>query len=134
MCRGVPEIEMNDDFNFSAKAHSDKQISRQISTIVFSNALMEPVRLVRQFRFIFFSLRMRQICILEKLNFKIFRGSMPPDPPSVLASSPFDPIVSQTSYELLPLGLSYEKRVCIFDIREVRNNMRYVLIVNSLLW
>ena len=98
MCHGVPEIEMNNDFNFSAMAHSDKQISGQISTIVFSNALVEPVRLVRQFRFIFFSLRMRQICILEKLNFKIFRGSMPlVDPPSVLTSSPFDPIVSQTN-------------------------------------
>ena len=36
---GVPEIEMNDDLNFLAMANSDKQISRQISTIVFSNAL-----------------------------------------------------------------------------------------------
>ena len=35
MRHGVPEIEMNDDLNFSA----DKQISRQISTIVFANAL-----------------------------------------------------------------------------------------------
>ena len=38
MRHGVPEIEMSDDLNFSAMAHSDKQISRQISTIVFSNA------------------------------------------------------------------------------------------------
>ena len=36
---GVPEIEMEDDLAFSAIAHSDKQISRQMSTIVFSNAL-----------------------------------------------------------------------------------------------
>ena len=35
MRHGVPEIEMNDDLNFSAMAHSDKQLSRQISTIVF---------------------------------------------------------------------------------------------------
>ena len=25
------------------------------------------------------------MCVLEKLNFKISRGSMPPDPPSVLS-------------------------------------------------
>ena len=36
---GVPEIAMNDDLNFSAMAHSDKQISQQILTTVFSNAL-----------------------------------------------------------------------------------------------
>ena len=34
-CHGVPEIEMKDDLNFSAMVHSNKQISRQISTIVF---------------------------------------------------------------------------------------------------
>ena len=44
MRHGVPEIEMNDDLNFLAMAHSDKQISRQISTIVFSNALVETRR------------------------------------------------------------------------------------------
>ena len=40
---GVPEIEMEDDLNFPAMAHNDKQISWQISTIVFSNALMETL-------------------------------------------------------------------------------------------
>ena len=45
MRHGVPEIEMNDDLNFSAMAHSDKQISRHISTIVFSNALVETLLL-----------------------------------------------------------------------------------------
>ena len=41
----IPEIEleMNDDFNFSAMAHNHKQISRQRSTIVFSNALFTIV-------------------------------------------------------------------------------------------
>ena len=34
---------------------------------------------------------MRQMCILEKLNFKISGGSMPPDPPSVLAPSALVP-------------------------------------------
>ena len=29
--------------------------------------------------------------VLEKLNFKIFRGSMPPDPASVLAPPALDP-------------------------------------------
>ena len=38
MRHGVPEIVLNDDLNFSATVHSDKQTSRQISTIVFSNA------------------------------------------------------------------------------------------------
>ena len=41
MRHGVPEMEMKDDLNFSAIAHSDKQMSRQVSTIVFSNALVE---------------------------------------------------------------------------------------------
>ena len=40
---GVTEMEMNDDLNFSAMAHIDKQISRQISTVVFSNALVETL-------------------------------------------------------------------------------------------
>ena len=35
MSHGVPKIEMNDDLNFSAMANSDKEISWQISTIVF---------------------------------------------------------------------------------------------------
>ena len=43
MCHGVPEIEMNNDLNFSAMAHADKQISRQISTIVFSNAFVKAL-------------------------------------------------------------------------------------------
>ena len=30
------------------------------------------------------------MCVLEKLNFKISRGSMPPDPPSVLAPPVLD--------------------------------------------
>ena len=40
MRHGVPEIEMN---HFLAMVQSDKQISRQISTIVFSNALVETL-------------------------------------------------------------------------------------------
>ena len=41
---GVPEREMKDDLNFSAIAHSDKQVSWQISNIVFSNGLVETRR------------------------------------------------------------------------------------------
>ena len=33
---------------------------------------------------------MRQMCILEKLNFKISPGSMLPDPPSVGPSEAFE--------------------------------------------
>ena len=32
------------------------------------------------------------MCVLEKLNFKISRGSMPPDPPTVLAPPVLDPL------------------------------------------
>ena len=35
---------------------------------------------------------MRKMCILEKLNFKISRGSMPPDPPSLLEPSALNTI------------------------------------------
>ena len=32
------------------------------------------------------------MCVLEKLNFKISRVSMPPDPPSVFAPPVLDPL------------------------------------------
>ena len=32
------------------------------------------------------------MCVLEKLNFKISRGSMPPDPPRVLMPPVLDPL------------------------------------------
>ena len=38
------------------------------------------------------SLRMRKMCTFEKQNFNISRGSMPPDPPSVLVPSALDTI------------------------------------------
>ena len=37
---------------------------------------------------------MCKMCIVEKLNFKIPRGSMPPHPPCVLAPSALDTIYS----------------------------------------
>ena len=32
------------------------------------------------------------MCVLEKLDFKISRGTIPPDPPSVLAPPVLDPL------------------------------------------
>ena len=32
------------------------------------------------------------MCVLQKLNFKISRGSIPPDPPSVLVPPVLDPL------------------------------------------
>ena len=44
---------------------------------------------------VYISLRMRKMYILEKLNFKISWGSMPPDPPTVLAPSALDTIFAR---------------------------------------
>ena len=49
------------------------------------------------------------MCTLEKLNFKISRGSMPPDPPpSLLAASALDTI-------LAGLTLNCFRRACYFQ-------------------
>ena len=45
--------------------------------------------------------------ILEKLYFKISRGSMPPDPSSVPAPLALDPIFSRINSVPLPLGLQF---------------------------
>ena len=50
------------------------------------------------------------MCILEKLNFKILRGSMPPDPPSVLAPLALHPIFAG-------LTLNYFRRACCYQWR-----------------
>ena len=42
------------------------------------------------------------MCVLEKLNFKISRGSMSLDPPSELAPPVLDPLFSRINSELLP--------------------------------
>ena len=39
------------------------------------------------------------MCVLEELNFKISRGSMPPDPPSELAPPALDPRRSYSDAE-----------------------------------
>ena len=43
MFHSVPEIEMNDDINFRLKPTATNKYPRQISTIVFSNALFTIV-------------------------------------------------------------------------------------------
>ena len=48
------------------------------------------------------------MCILEKLNFKIFRGGMSPDPPSVLAPLALDPIFAG-------LTLNCFRRACCYQ-------------------
>ena len=58
------------------------------------------------FRYI--SLRIRKMCILEKLNFKISRGSMPPDPPTVLVPSALDTIFAG-------LTLNCFRRACYYQ-------------------
>ena len=56
----------------------------------------------------YISLRMRKMCTLEKLNFKISRGSMPPDPPSIPAPSALDIIFAR-------LTLNCFRRACYFQ-------------------
>ena len=56
----------------------------------------------------YISLRMRKMCTLEKLNFKIPRETMPPDPPSVLAPSALDSIFAG-------LTLNCFRRACYFQ-------------------
>ena len=55
----------------------------------------------------YISLRMRKMCTLEKLNFKISRGSMPPDPPSLLRAfgARYYFCHSKTSFEKKPVFL-----------------------------
>ena len=74
----------------------------------------------RKFRFIFryISLRMRKMCILEKINFKISRGSMPPDP-SALASLVLDAIFAG-------LTLNCFRRACYYH-RVILNMISRIL-------
>ena len=48
------------------------------------------------------------MCILEKLNFKISRGSMPPDAPTVLTPSALDTIFAE-------LTLNCFRRACYYQ-------------------
>ena len=64
----------------------------------------------RKFRFRFsliLSLRMRQMCILEKLNFKTSWRSIPPDLPSVFAPSALDPIFARLTMGNSQYNITY---------------------------
>ena len=50
---------------------------------------------------------MRQIWMLEKLNFKISQGSMPPDPPSVLTPLAFDSILARPTLNCFHQACNY---------------------------
>ena len=71
------------------------------------NLLPNTCSFHRKFRR-YISLRMRNMCTIEKLNFKISRGSMPPDPPSVLVPSALNTI-------LAGLTLNCFGRACYFQ-------------------
>ena len=55
---------------------------------------------------------MRQMCIFEKLNFNIFWGSMPPDPPSVPVPSVLDPILAGPTQNCF-------RRACPYSSNEI---------------
>ena len=59
------------------------------------------------------------MCILEKLNFKILRGSMPPDPPSVLVPLPFHPIFDG-------LSLNCFRRACYYQMANTQYDITYL--------
>ena len=64
---------------------------------------------------------MHKMCILEKLNFKISRGSMPPDPPNLLTPSALDTIW----VGLLPMNCFH--RSCYFKWVIVNIILRFLL-------
>ena len=55
--------------------------------------------------------------ILEKLNFKISRGSMPPDPPSVLAPLALDPIFAGLTLNCFHLACNYQPVILSIILR-----------------
>ena len=76
------------------------------------------------------------MCILEKLNFKILRGSMPPDPPSVLAPLALHPIFAGLTlnyFRRLPMAntrydityLNYTKRGLFFSVEKGAPSLLY---------
>ena len=54
------------------------------------------------------------MCILEKLNFKISGGSMPPDPPSVLAPSALVPSFAGPTMGNSHYNITYLNQTKIF--------------------
>ena len=58
--------------------------------------------------FHYISLRMRKMCILEKLNLKNSRGSMPPDPPTVLVPKALHTIFAGLTLNCFRLACYYQ--------------------------
>ena len=60
------------------------------------------------------------MCVLEKLNFKISRGTMPPDPFSVLAPPALDPLSAGSTLNCFHLSCSDTKngKECQIEIDE----------------
>ena len=85
------------------------------------NLLPNTCNFHREFRFIFMLILSenasnRQMCILEKLNFKISRGSMPPDPRNVIVSSAPHPIfagptIGDSQYNITYLNHTHTKKI-----------------------
>ena len=68
------------------------------------------------------SLRICKMCILEKLSFKNSRGSIPPDPPSVLAPLALDPM-GNTQYNIT--CLNYTNRCFFFSVEKGAPSVLY---------
>ena len=81
---------------YKEQKHSFRRLA-VVTLLTFGVSNLLQVHFHRKFWFIAvrsISQRLRQMCVLGKLNFKIPppRGGMPPDPPSVLAPLALDPL------------------------------------------
>ena len=96
-------ISMSIFYLYKEQKHSFKRLAIVTRlTIGVSNLL--HVHFHRKVWFISvcqFSQRLRQMCVIEKLNFKISQGSMPLDPPSVLAPPVLDPLSAGSTLNCL---------------------------------
>ena len=76
----------------------------------------------------YISLRMRKMCPLEKLNFKISRGSMPSDPPSVLAPSALDSIFAGLTLKCFRRACYFQSVILTVVLRILRTQKRMFLL------
>ena len=68
------------------------------------------------------------MCVLEKLNFKISRGSVPPDPPSVLAPPVIDPLSAGSTLNCFHRSCSDAENNSQFDVSK-NVNLLYLILV-----
>ena len=84
------------------------------------------------------------MCILEKLNFKISRGSMPPDPPSVLAPLVLDPIFTGLTLDCFRRACCYQwvilsiilrilntQKMSLFSVEKGELSVLYIYILRT---